>query len=65
MAKKKQIPTIDINELGLSGEDLESHVEIIKMDSPPPREAGKVIEDEPAAAAKKLVEFLHDESKVI
>ena len=28
-------------------------------------EAGKVIDDEPAAAAKKLVGFLHDESKVI
>jgi electron transfer flavoprotein beta subunit len=65
MAKKKQIPIIDAKDLGLSEEELKSQIEIIKMDSPPPRETGKVIEDEPAVAAKKLVEFLHNESKVI
>jgi electron transfer flavoprotein alpha/beta subunit len=35
------------------------------MESPPPRQAGKIIEEEPDKAAKKMVEFLHNEAKVI
>jgi electron transfer flavoprotein alpha/beta subunit len=35
------------------------------MESPPQRQKGKITEEEPAEAAKKMVEFLHKEAKVI
>lgn len=65
MAKRKEIPVVSLQDLGLSEEELTPQVELIRMESPPPREAGKVIEDEPAEAAKKLTEFLRQEAKVI
>ncbi len=64
-AKRKEIPVISFEELGLSDEDIKPQISVIKMDSPPTREAGKKIEDEPAEAAKKLVEYLRQEAKVI
>lgn len=65
MAKRKEIPVASIQELGLGDEELIPQLELIRMESPPPREAGKVIEDEPAEAARKLAEYLHQEAKVI
>lgn len=65
MAKRKEIPVISLQDLGLSAEELTPQVELVRMESPPPRETGKVIEDEPVEAAKKLVEFLHLEAKVL
>jgi len=64
-AKRKDIPVVDVKDLGLNGALLESQLELIKMESPPPREAGKVIEEEPAVAAKKMVEYLREEAKVL
>jgi electron transfer flavoprotein beta subunit len=65
MAKRKEIPLISMQDLGLTEKELLPRLELIKMDTPPTREVGKVIEEEPADAAKKLVEFLHKEAKVI
>ena len=65
MAKKKQIPVIALQDLGLDEGALAPQLEIVKMEGPPPREAGRVIEDEPGVAAKKLVEFLRQEAKVV
>jgi len=65
LAKRKEIPQISLQDLGLTEDELIPGLELIKMDSPPVREAGKVIEEEPEEAAKKLVEFLHKEAKVI
>lgn len=65
MAKRKQIPEISLQDLGRKEEDLVPQLEIIRMSPPPAREAGKVIEDEPSQAAKKLVEFLRQEAKII
>jgi len=65
MAKKKEIPILALNDLDLSEEEIMPQLEIIKMESPPPRQAGKIIEGEPAEAAKKLVELLRNEAKVI
>lgn len=64
-AKKKEIPVIALPDLGLKEDDLNPLLQIVKMESPPQRQTGKIIEDEPAAAAKKLVEFLHNEAKVV
>jgi electron transfer flavoprotein beta subunit len=65
MAKKKEIPIVTVEDLGLKEEDIASCIEIVKMESPSPRQAGKVINDPPQEAARKLVEFLHKEVKVI
>ncbi len=65
MAKRKEIPVISLEELGMGEEKLEPQLNILNLEYPPPREAGRKIEEEPAIAAKKLVEFLHNEAKVI
>ncbi len=65
MAKKKQIPVVTLQDLGLSDGELAPQLELVKMEGPPPREAGRVIDDEPEVAAKKLVEFLRQEAKVV
>lgn len=64
-AKRKTIPIIDLSELGFQEGDLKAGLEVVKVEGPPPRKAGKVIEDEPAEAARKLIQFLHEEAKVI
>lgn len=65
MAKRKEIPIFTLQEFDFSQEDLALQIEIARMESPPPRETGKVIEEEPAEAARKLMEFLHQEAKII
>ena len=65
MAKKKEIPVISLQDLGLNEEEIAPQMEVVKMDVPPPREVGKVIDDEPEEAAKKLVAFLREEAKVL
>ncbi|MFC2161094.1 electron transfer flavoprotein subunit beta/FixA family protein [Acidobacteriota bacterium] len=64
-AKRKEIPIVEVKDLGLDADQLVPQLELIKMESPPPRDAGKVIEEEPAAAAKKIIEYLRDEAKVL
>lgn len=64
-AKRKEIPVITVDELGIPQNELEAQLELTKMESPPVRESGKVIEDEPGVAAKKLAEFLRQDAKVI
>lgn len=65
MAKKKDIPVISLQDLGLSEEEIAPQLELVQLSSPPERKAGRVVEDEPAAAARKMVEFLRQEAKVI
>ena len=65
MAKRKQIPVLSLDEIGLSAEDLRPMISVVKLESPPPRAAGTVITDEPETAAKKIVEYLRKEAKVI
>ena len=65
MAKKKEIPVITLEDLGLKEEEIASCIEIVKMESPSLRQAGRIINDPPQEAARKMVEFLHKEAKVI
>jgi electron transfer flavoprotein beta subunit len=65
MAKRKEIPVLTIQDLGLDESALASQLELVKLESPPVRQAGTVIEDEPEAAAKRMVEFLRNEAKVV
>ncbi len=64
-AKKKDIPVIEIGELGLSAEDLGPKVIVKNLDLPAQRQAGKILEGEPADTARELVALLHNEAKVI
>ncbi len=64
-AKRKEIPVVTLEELGFQPDELAVQVELTKMESPPVRESGKIIDDEPGEAAKKLAEFLRQDAKVI
>ncbi|MGB6340223.1 MAG: electron transfer flavoprotein subunit beta/FixA family protein [Candidatus Aminicenantaceae bacterium] len=65
MAKRKEIPVLTLHDLGLDEDTLVSQLELVKLESPPARQAGTVIEDEPEAAARRMVEFLRNEAKVV
>lgn len=64
-AKKKEIPVVTLAELEFKDEDIAPLIVVTKMESPPQRQAGRVVEEEPAEAAKQMVKFLHEEAKVI
>jgi len=65
MAKRKEIPVLTLEDLGMSVDELAPLMEVVKLESPPPRKAGTVFEGEAETAAKKLAQFLHEEAKVI
>ena len=65
MAKRKEIPVITLQELGLSPEETVPQLELVKLASPPERQAGNVIDVDPEEGAKKLVEFIHEDAKII
>ena len=64
-AKRKQVPVVSLQELGIEKTGLESKLECVDMSPPPTKEAGKKIEEEPEEAARQLVMFLHEEAKLI
>lgn len=64
-AKKKAIPVIPVGDLGLSAAELEPGIEIIGIDIPSGRQAGRMIGGGPADAARELVRLLREEAKVI
>lgn len=64
-AKRKEIPVVELEDLGFDEDQLTPTLELVKMESPPPREAGNVIEEEPDVAAKKIVEYLREQAKVL
>lgn len=62
-AKNKPVDQVSAGDLGLSGDDLASHQNIVSVTAAPAREAGEKIEDD-GAAFERVVQFL-DELKVI
>ncbi len=65
MAKRKEIPILTLQDIGLDEDTLISQLELVKLESPPTRQAGTIIEDEPETAARRMVEFLRNEAKVV
>jgi electron transfer flavoprotein beta subunit len=65
MAKKKEIPVVMIEDLGLKADEVASQVSIVRMDLPPSRQAGRVVTGPPEETARQLAEYLHNEAKVI
>ena len=64
-AKKKPVPVITLEELGLGAADLAPAVETVGLDIPAARQAGKILTGDPAETARQLVELLRAEAKVI
>jgi electron transfer flavoprotein beta subunit len=64
-AKRKEIPVWTLQDLGLDESTLASQLELVKLESPPDRQAGTVIEDEPETAARQMVDFLRNKAKVL
>ena len=64
-AKKKDIPVVKLDELGLGPEELSSQVEVSGLDVPAQRQAGKILQGDPAGTARELVRLLRNEAKVI
>ena len=64
-SKKKVIPVLTLAELGLTLGDIASQVEVMKIETPAARQAGKIIPGTPEEAAKALVGLLRGEAKVL
>jgi len=64
-AKKKEIPVIKLDELGLTADELAPGVVVTGLDIPPQRQAGRILRGDPAETARELAALLHNEAKVI
>jgi len=64
-AKKKVIPVVTLEELGLTKDDVAPQVEVVALEMPPARQAGKIIPGTPEEAAKELARLLRHEAKII
>lgn len=64
-AKRKVIPIVSFEELGLSREETAPQVAVTGIEMPPGRQAGKMIPGTPEEAARELARLLHNEAKVI
>lgn len=64
-AKKKEIPVITPDQLGLDSKSLAKGLNLIKMTPPQLKSKGKIVESEPEVAAKELADYLKNELKLI
>ncbi len=67
-AKKKELKPLKLQDVGLSAEEVGeagSRVSIVKLEYPPERPPGKILEGEPEDVVKELVKLLREEAKVI
>ncbi len=64
MAKKKEIALLSASDLSLDSSmvgESGALVKIVKLELPPEKAAGKILDGEPEDAARELVKILHDE----
>ncbi|MFS0751249.1 electron transfer flavoprotein subunit beta/FixA family protein [Oceanobacillus sp. 1P07AA] len=64
-AKKKPLEEIEIDDLDLDEDDIEAKTKTVEVYLPPEKEAGKILEGEPADQVKELVSLLKNEKKVL
>jgi len=64
-AKRKEIPVLAVEALDLKPEDLAAGIEIAGIGLPPVKQPGKIVHAEPQEAARRIVEFLRRDAKVI
>ena len=61
-AKKKPLDVLTLQDLGVS---LDERVVWESLELPPPRQAGKILQGEPAETARELARLLREEAKVL
>ena len=64
-AKKKPLDEIELDDLELEEDDVESKTKTIEIYLPPKKEAGRVLEGDIDAQVKELIDLLRKEAKVI
>ncbi len=64
-AKKKTVPVVTLAELGLSGEEAVPRVEILSLELPAAKQAGKILPGTAEEAARELVRLLRNEAKAL
>ncbi|MFC4075682.1 electron transfer flavoprotein subunit beta/FixA family protein [Salinithrix halophila] len=64
-AKKKPLERLDADDLDVDEDELVARTETLDVFLPPEKQAGKILEGEPAEQAKELVQLLRTEAKVI
>lgn len=64
-AKKKPLDELEFDDLDLDEDDVEAKTETTEVFLPPAKEAGRIIEGEPAQQAAELIKLLHSEAKVL
>jgi electron transfer flavoprotein beta subunit len=64
-AKKKPIERLDVEDLGLSEENLDVRTTVLDQYLPPKKQAGRVLEGEIPQKVHELIQLLHSEAKVI
>lgn len=64
-AKKKPLQEWDVPSLDVAAEWLTPRVQMVKLDMPPARLAGRVLQGEAAEQVKELVKLLREQAKVI
>jgi electron transfer flavoprotein beta subunit len=64
-AKKKPLMVWSASDLGVDTDSLAPKLEVMSMSKPATRAGGRIIEGEPADAARELVRLLHEEAKAL
>jgi electron transfer flavoprotein beta subunit len=64
-AKKKPLTVWSASDLGVDTDSLAPKLEVMSMSKPATRAGGRIIEGEPADAARELVRLLHEEAKAL
>ncbi len=64
-AKKKQVLEWDVPSLGVDSSIMQPRVQMVKLDMPPARQSGRLLQGEPQAQVKELVRLLREQAKVI
>jgi electron transfer flavoprotein beta subunit len=64
-AKKKPIERLNVEDLGLSEENLDVRTTVLDQYLPPKKQAGRVLEGEIPQKVHELTQLLHSEAKVI
>lgn len=64
-AKKKELKTLSLADLGLSGSEIAAKMKVEKFSLPAARQAGRKLDGDAAQAARELARLLREEAKVL
>lgn len=65
MAKKKPVPEVTLEELGIVGGEAAPAVSVVRLEPPPTRAEGRVVTGAPEDLARQIAAFLHSDAKII